>query len=246
MTPTTEFLVLALAIAVAAGSYWTLTGFDAPQRLIAPPLVALLLVANLLPAVALLVLLGRRVARRRAARSLVGGEGRLHVRLVALFSVVAAVPMVLVTIVASLLFQYGVQFWYSDRARGVFENATVLTRMSYNHILERWEEATVTMAADLSAEVRDGRARGPALDDFLLRQLYFRSLSEGALFSVSSNGQASLLSAINPYNLDLIGQLNAPMIAALRGGQRSVVNVTDDRIQTVTTIPGTRNLFLYT
>ena len=246
VTPGVELLVLGVAVAVATGSYWVLTGLDAPQRLIAPPLVALLLVANLLPAVALLVLLGRRVARRRATRSLIGGEGRLHVRLVALFSMVAAVPMVLVTIVASLLFQYGVQFWYSDRARGVFENATVLTRMSYNHILERWEEATVTMAADLAGEIRYGRTRGPALDDFVLRQLYFRSLSEGALFSVSPTGQASLLSGINPYDIDLIGQLNAPMIAALRGGQRSVVNVTNDRIQTVTTVPGTRNLFLYT
>ena len=59
VTPAVEVLVLALAVSVAVGSYWTLTGFDAPQRLIAPPLVALLLVANLLPAVALLVLLGR-------------------------------------------------------------------------------------------------------------------------------------------------------------------------------------------
>ena len=246
VTPVVELLVLALAIAVAVGSWWILDGYDAPQRLIAPPLVALLLVANLLPAVALLVLIGRRVAKRRAARSLIGGEGRLHVRLVALFSVVAAVPMVLVTIVASLLFQYGVQFWYSDRARGVFENATVLTRMSYNHILERWEEASVTMAADVAGEMREGARRGPALDDFMLRQLYFRSLSEGAVFSVSGTGQAQLISGVNPYGIDLIGQLNAPMIAALRRGQRSVVNVATDRIQTVTMLPGTRDLYLYT
>ena len=55
---------------------------------------------------------------RRAARSPMGGKGRLHVRLVALFSVIAAVPTLLVVIFASLLFQYGVEFWFSDRARG--------------------------------------------------------------------------------------------------------------------------------
>ena len=106
------------AIGVAAASYFLIRE-PRENQLLEPALVASLLVANLVPDIALIVLIGRRVARRRATRSPVGGEGELHVRLVALFSVVAAVPMLLVTIAASLLFQYGVQFWYSDRARGV-------------------------------------------------------------------------------------------------------------------------------
>ena len=112
VTPLVEVAVLALAAAIAVGSYFVIVNQDAPQRLLAPPLVAFLLIANLLPGIALMMLLGRRIARRRAARAPLGGEGRLHVRLVALFSIVAAVPMLLVTIFASLLFQYGVQFWY--------------------------------------------------------------------------------------------------------------------------------------
>ncbi|HEX8554320.1 MAG TPA: PAS domain-containing sensor histidine kinase, partial [Sphingomonas sp.] len=118
VTPALELIVLASAISIGVASYFVLTRDATAQQLLEPALVALLLVANLVPGIALIVLLGRRVARRRAARSPVGGEGELHVRLVALFSVVAAVPMLLVTIAASLLFQYGVQFWYSDRARG--------------------------------------------------------------------------------------------------------------------------------
>ena len=155
VTPLVEVAVLTLAIVVAVGSYFIVTSSGRAEGLISPGVVALLLVANLVPGVALMMLLGRRIARRRAANSLVGGEGRLHVRLVALFSMLAAVPMVLVTIAASLLFQYGVQFWYSDRARAVFENATTLTRTSYNQILQRWEEATVTMATDISRELEE-------------------------------------------------------------------------------------------
>ncbi|RZM10048.1 MAG: PAS domain-containing sensor histidine kinase, partial [Sphingomonas sp.] len=107
VTPALEALVVALAITVAVASYVLISGANSPQRLMPPPLIALLLIANLVPGIALLMLLGRRVAMRRAARSPVGGGGRLHVRLVALFSIVAAVPMLLVTIFASLLFQYG-------------------------------------------------------------------------------------------------------------------------------------------
>ena len=62
------------------------------EALLTPPLVALLLVANLVPAMALMVLFARRLALRRARRSPIGGRGRLHVRLVALFSVIASVP----------------------------------------------------------------------------------------------------------------------------------------------------------
>jgi two-component system nitrogen regulation sensor histidine kinase NtrY len=80
---------------------------------------------------ALIVLIGSRVARARAAKSLSGANGRLHVRLVALFSLIAAAPTLLVAIFASLLFQQGVDFWFSDRSRGMFENAAALAEGYY-------------------------------------------------------------------------------------------------------------------
>src|SRR3546814_16067131 len=84
------------------------------------------MVVNLVPAMTLIVLIGSRVARARAVRSMAGGNGRLHVRLVALFSLIAAAPTLLVVIFASLLFPFGVDFWFSDRSRGMFENAASL------------------------------------------------------------------------------------------------------------------------
>ena len=111
VTPAIELLVLAIATAIGIGSYFVLTSNGLMGRLVPPPLIALLLVANIVPGVVILMLIGRRIARRRAARSPIGGRGQLHVRLVAIFSVLSAVPMLLVTVVASLLFQYGGQFW---------------------------------------------------------------------------------------------------------------------------------------
>lgn len=245
VTPLVELLVLGIAVGVAIVSYLLLSGADNPQRLIAPPFVALLLVANLVPGILLLMLLGRRIARRRAALSPIGGEGRLHVRLVALFSVVAAVPMLLVTIFASLLFQYGVQFWYSDRARGVFENATELTRASYMMILQRWEDATVTMADDLAFSLRDEPIDSRRFQEYFARQVYYRSLSEGALFTISPNGDIQTLAIVNPYEVDFGRQISAKSIAKLADGQRSQVIVNGDRIQTFTRLPGASGIFLY-
>jgi len=245
VTPAVEGLVLAIAVAIGVASYFIITGADTPQRLLPPPVVALLLVANLVPGIALLMLLGRRVAMRRAARSPVGGGGRLHVRLVALFSIVAAVPMLLVTIFASLLFQYGVQFWYSDQARGMLENATTLAQSSYARQLSRWEEATVTMAADMSGYLREKSLESPDFSGYFLQQVYYRSLSEAALFKVTPQNEIQTFAVVDPYKIDFARQVTPQSIAQLRAGKSAVVAVTGDRIQTITLLPGSNELFLY-
>ncbi|HXH15830.1 MAG TPA: ATP-binding protein [Sphingomonas sp.] len=245
VTPAVEGIVLSVAVAIAIASYFVITGADAPQRLLPPPLVALLLVANLVPGIALLMLLGRRVAMRRAARSPVGGGGRLHVRLVGLFSIVAAVPMLLVTIFASLLFQYGVQFWYSDQARGMLENATTLAQSSYARQLSRWEIATVTMAADMSGYLREKSLQSPDFSSYFLQQVYYRSLSEAALFKVTPQNEIQTFAVVDPYKIDFARQVTPQTIAQLRAGQPAVVTVTGDRIQTITMLPGSDELFLY-
>ncbi len=118
-----EAVTLLLLIGVGLLTYLLVSSQGDSYTLLTPPIVALLLVANLVPAIALLVLLGRRLAIGRAERTAAGSEGQLHVRLVAIFSILSSVPMLLVVIFASLLFQYGVQFWFSDSARGMLENA---------------------------------------------------------------------------------------------------------------------------
>src|SRR5947209_222692 len=106
-------------VAMLGLSFWLLTRSAEPGTLILPPLVALLLIAILLPAIALMALYARKVAVRRAEQGGLG-SGRLHIRLVALFTAIAAVPTVLVAIFASVLFQSGVEFWSGNRARNVF------------------------------------------------------------------------------------------------------------------------------
>ncbi len=245
VTPAVELGVLAMAIVIAVISWRIVSGVDEPTRLLTPPLVALLLTANLLPGVALLVLIGRRVAKRRAARSPLGGEGRLHVRLVALFSVLASVPVLLVTIFASLLFQYGVEFWSSDRARAMLENANALAVESYRQILDAVDRETVTMAGDVGNALRQRSIDNPEFAQFFATQVYFRSLSEAVIFSVTPNGEVRSEALVNPYERDLNKDVDPRAIARLSAGARSVVDATGDRIRSITMIPGGRRLYLY-
>ena len=112
-------LLVGLVLAGMLGlSAWLLRRNAEPGTLLSPPLIAVLLIAILLPAIALMALYARKVAVRRAERGGLG-SGRLHVRLVALFTLLAAVPTVLVAIFALVLFQSGLEFWFSNRARNM-------------------------------------------------------------------------------------------------------------------------------
>src|SRR5436190_6360727 len=142
------WIIAAFLAGIMAFSVWVLRRGAEPGTLLNAPLIALLLIANLLPAIALMVLYSRRVAVRRAEEGGLG-SGRLHVRLVALFSVVAAVPTVLVAIFASLLFQSGLEFWFSNRARSMLENTTQVAQSTYRYELGQVGSQAVAMSGDL-------------------------------------------------------------------------------------------------
>ena len=130
------WLIAAFLAGMMAFSVWLLRRGAEPGTLLTPPLIALLLIANLLPAIALMVLYSRRVAVRRAEQGGLG-SGRLHVRLVALFSVVAAVPTVLVAIFASLLFQSGLDSGSRIALATMLENTSRSPKTSYAREVER-------------------------------------------------------------------------------------------------------------
>src|SRR3569623_3800480 len=115
LAPLVEILTVLTLLGVGIGTYLFVSRHGSPETLLKPATVAALLVGNLVPAMALMVLIARRVAMRRAARSPIGGRGRLHVKLVALFSAIASIPTLLVVAFASLLFQSGVEYWFSKQ-----------------------------------------------------------------------------------------------------------------------------------
>src|SRR5688572_18339156 len=146
LIPAIEIVSVILLVATVSASIVVTTS----GALLTPPVAASLLVANLVPAMVLMVLMARRLARRRAAQTALGLKSRLPVRLVAIFSVIASVPTLLVVIFASLLFQYGVEYWFSDRVRGMLENAASLAQENYDREVERVGLEAVAMSGDLT------------------------------------------------------------------------------------------------
>jgi two-component system nitrogen regulation sensor histidine kinase NtrY len=237
-------VVGAVLATTVAFSLWVLQRPATPGSLLRAPLIAALLIANLIPAIVLMVLLSRRIAMQRAEQGGLG-SGRLHTRLVALFSVIAAVPTVLVAIFASLLFQSGLEFWFSDRARGMLENSVQLARETYNDEVERVASNTVAMSHDLAGYLVQVPIDDPRfVEAFSKVQVYQRELSEAIIFTYGPDKQIRTLVLVNPYDRPLDRVITPEKIAALQKQEAVAVN-SSDRIGALTRLDYGPDTYLY-
>ena len=235
-----------MLVGMLALSSWLLSRSAEPETLLEPPVIAVLLIAILLPAIALMALYARKVAVRRAEQGGLG-SGRLHVRLVALFTAVAAVPTVLVVIFASVLFQSGLQFWFSKGARNMLENTVEVAEGVYRYELGQVANEASAMAGDLTGYLQKIPIDDPQFKTGFTYQTYLRSMNEAALFKIGSAGEIQTLALANGY----VGMLDPPRIKSAVGRleklpeNASVDAETPNRISVITRLtPGT-DTYLY-
>jgi two-component system, NtrC family, nitrogen regulation sensor histidine kinase NtrY len=243
--PGLEIGFAAIAVIVGLASYAVLTGQRAPAEGFSPESVTLLLVANLLPLLALLLLIARRVAiliaNRRAGRA----GAQLHVRLVALFAALAAAPTILVVVFASLLFQFGVQFWFSDRAKTVLDNADRVAQAYVQENKSRILDDIVAMGQDVSKYSGDFGIGTPAFRQGLELQVEYRNLSEAAVFRPSAAGPAIIVavSLDAPPLADRTARLD---LGNIRPGEAVAIASARDRVEAVVRLTTSQPLFVYT
>ena len=232
-----------MALIAMVTSSW-LAFSSAPEKggLVPSGHVATLLIGTLIPAMGLLVLMGRRRAIRRAS----GSTSRLHVRLVAFFSLIAAIPTLLVAIFAAVLFQSGIEFWFSDNSRGMLENANRLARGYYEQNLRDVGNETVTMASDLRFYLTQTSIVNPEFAEGYSLQVVGRKLNEPAILQKGKDGKLTIAAIIDPDqngNAELVSEKALQQIDA---GEPVVVEANADRISAFTAIDRSAGIYLYT
>lgn len=234
-------------IAIAIISAVILTDKTPQAEPLSPAGAAALLVGNLLPATFLLILFGRRVALKRAEQVKVGSKQLLHVRLVAVFSAIAAVPTLLLVIFASVLFQSGVQFWFSNSARGMLENAGALAKGYYDEKLNDVADETAKMAADFRYSLGQTRPDDPAFMSSYYDQVVLRKLSESAIVTVGADGAQRTAAVVSPDDEKKRTQwIDPATLKRLRNGEDLVVTIKPDRIEGFIVLFKNPESYLYT
>ena len=107
------------------------------------------LIANTLLAVVLGLLITMEVLRLLRSRQKGRAAARLHIRIVGLFALVAAIPAIMVAIVASVTLDLGLDRWFELRTKEIVEGSVSVAQAYVDESARVHVNATVSMASEL-------------------------------------------------------------------------------------------------
>ncbi len=192
------------AAGIATYAAWTGAGPQGPN----PNVVLGLLIVDLVLLLSLAALIARELTRLWVERRSGSAGSRLHVRLVALFSVVAVAPAIVTVVFSALLFHLGLQAWFSERV-GVAVSESLAVADAYVAEHRNVIRADVlAVANDLNRAAPNLIRRPHLFNSFLQSQARIRSLSEATVFDSSGRVIArtslSLIAAFDDVPLSVI------------------------------------------
>jgi two-component system nitrogen regulation sensor histidine kinase NtrY len=242
--PRLELIAALLTIVLGWSSYAWVTRTGLPGNGASQSSVGLLLVANLVPAMLLIVLIGRRVAILISNRRRGLAGARLHLRLVALFAAIAAVPTLLVVAFASLLFQFGVQFWFSDRVRTILDGSNEVAQAYVEDNRRRIADDIEVMAADVASYARDFGEGSVLYRRGLEFQVKGRQLTEAAVIRREA-GRLTMIAASQVSEADAMAHIADIDLARAVQAPVTLIGMGEDRVESAVAVPGSPDTFLY-
>nr|P45675.2 RecName: Full=Nitrogen regulation protein NtrY homolog [Azospirillum brasilense]CAA86066.2 Nitrogen regulation protein ntrY homolog [Azospirillum brasilense] len=234
---------LSLAALVAGFATYTALTESAPFGETNPRTVTWLLTLDL----ALLLLLGVLIARRIVylwigrRRGLAGSQ--MHVRLVAVFSLLAVAPAIIMAIFSTVFFYVGVQSWFSERVRtAVNESLAVASAYLHEHQQNIRADA-LAMANDLNQEAARLASDPERFEQVVATQAMLRALSEAIVF----NGTTGAIVARSGYTfaLEFDPIPDDKLATARRGEVAMIVSENDDRVRALVRLDRFADTYLY-
>lgn len=235
---TALLLVGVIVTALATYAVFTNSNPSDPK----PKVLYVLLVANLMLALPLIALVARLIVQLVAARRSGLAGARLHGRMVALFSLVAIMPTMVMVVFTLFFFEAGLQSWFSEKVRTVVSNATSVAEAYIQEHQKVIKADLLGMANDLDANALMLSQNRALLEQSLTLHARLLSLSEAIIFD--STGRA-LVRANGDFSL---GGDPFPPEALTRaaGGQPLVLaSEDDDRVRALVKLSRFFDAYLY-
>jgi two-component system nitrogen regulation sensor histidine kinase NtrY len=236
-------LAVVLTVAATLSGLATYVATTGSLRVAAQPgLVLGLLYLDLI----LLLLLGAVVARGLvqlivARRQGIAGS-RLHARLVAMFSLVAVLPAIVVAVFSVAFLHYGLEAWFSERINKAVNNSLIVAQAYLEEHKEVIRADALAMAADIN---REGPARvgDPEMFQRLLdTQAALRALTEAIVFL--GNGQVVARSGLG-FVLELERLPLEVMQQAANGDVVVLTSDADDRVRALVRLDNFIDAYLF-
>ncbi|MEM6903850.1 MAG: histidine kinase dimerization/phospho-acceptor domain-containing protein, partial [Pseudomonadota bacterium] len=167
---------------------------------------------------------------------------RLYMRLIVFFSVLVAVPSILVASFAAIFFYYGVQDWFNDRVRTSVEESLNVAEAYLAEHQQVIRADALAMANDLNREAPALMLNARRLDQALQTQTLIRNLTEAVIFD--STGQVIAKSGLT-FALEFETVPDDALVQARAGEVPVVTSNTDDRVRALVRLNQFVDAYLY-
>jgi len=233
-------MALAAASLLAIATFTVFAGFTpiVPTATV----VSLILLGDLIVVLALLILIGLELWRLRKARRAARAGARLHSRVIALFSMVAAIPAIVTATVATVSVEWAINPAFVSNVAGFLRDASASSQL--------YRESQCRVLLHDAERAASGLAKAPRL-----------ALTDPELFSANLTAQAAEFS----FDATVVMRADGSIYAQAEGSQAKLVarpapsDFDDARngrplcglvaqgavFVALRTIPGLENRFLY-
>jgi len=131
------------------------------------------------------ILLARRIANIWSGRRRNIAGSKLHVRLIVIFSIMAALPAIIMAVFSAFFFHFGVQSWFSDNVRTAVYDSQVVAEAYLEEHKQVIKADILAMANDIDRQAARMMDAEAAYDRVLDTQSLLRNLSEALIFNKS-------------------------------------------------------------
>jgi two-component system, NtrC family, nitrogen regulation sensor histidine kinase NtrY len=177
----------------------------------------------------------------RAWRNKIPGA-RLHVRIVSLFSVIAALPAILLAVAATTTFSRSLDGWFSDRTREIVANSLDVANAYLEEHGQVIRTDIVNMAKDLDDAAASLRDDPQQLRSLVMAQAGLRDLP--AAYVINASG-APIITAIEDDRLPYIAPPSAVMQQAEAGQVPLLMPQTSYRVAAIAKLRQYPGAYLY-
>ena len=236
---------LAVAVAVAAllsvlATAGALTGSGpfGPD----PRTILILLNVNLILILVLSALVLRRLVELWIERRRGSAGSQLHVRLAALFSVVAVAPVILVALFSALFLNLGIESWFSERVRTALDESLLVAEAYVAEHKQIIRADVLAMAQDINRVALQLRNNPTRLNNLVATQAALRSLTEAMV--LRRDGRILARTGLT-FALSMGPAPDEAMKDADEGGVVILTSDSEDRVRAMVRLDGFVDSYLF-
>lgn len=172
------FALVLIALAIGSGIVTYMALSKVPPFGNDTGMVIWLLNLDLIILILLIGVIARRIISVWTGHRRGVAGSRLHMRLAFTFSLIAALPAVIMTIFSAVFLYYGVQTWFSDRIRTAVTESEAVAEAYLQEHHQVIRADILAMANDLSRQAVILTTNQDAFNRVMKTQLFIRNLSE--------------------------------------------------------------------